>query len=87
MLVADVGRKRDVLADGEVREEDGSLRGVGEVSSVSSDTAAVRLQVFPESGCAASEMHSGIGYEAASGAEDGTFAAAGGAEEDGPRRG
>ena len=33
-LVADVGCEGNVLADGEVREQDGTLRRVGEVAAV-----------------------------------------------------
>ena len=85
-LVADVGREGDVLVDGEVAEEYRALRSVGEIAKMSGDAAPERLQCFPTARNAAGELNRGVGNKTASGAEDGAFAAAGWAEEDGPRR-
>jgi hypothetical protein len=85
-LVADVGCERDVLADGEVREEDRTLGSVGEIAEMGGDAVVARLQLLPTCGDAAGEGYVGERNEAAGGAEDGAFAASGRAEEDGPRR-
>ena len=82
-LVTDVGCEGDVLADGEVGEEDGALRSVREVAAVGRDLVERLRSVC----CAAeglSELHVGGKDEAAGGAQDGTLAAARGSKEDGP---
>lgn len=81
-----VGREADVLADAEVREEDAALGGVG-------DAAQMRRRGVPEGpGPGHGKAVGGTGgdavctarKEAADGAEKRAFAAAGGAEDDGP---
>jgi len=81
-LVANVGGEGDVLADGEVGEEDGTLRGVSEVAAIGRD-AVEGLWL----GQGLGELHVGRGDETAGGAEDGALAAAGRTKEDGPGRG
>jgi len=55
-LVADVGREGDVLADGEVWEEDGTLWSVGEIPVVGRD-AVERLRLVLWSGKSLSECY------------------------------
>jgi hypothetical protein len=86
-LAADVGREGDVLADGEVREQDGSLRSVGQIAAVRGDAAAVSLQLLPTAWNAAGKVYAGVRYQPAGRAKDRALAASGGAEDDGPGRG
>ena len=70
------GAEGDVVADIEVREERGLLRGVGDLAKVGWDVCQVRFGA--QDGCG------GVGEQTAEGAECGAFAAAGRAEEDAP---
>lgn len=86
-LAANIGCEADVLANGEVREEDRSLWCIGQVAKVGWDVALICLQLLPATGSSVDEVHIGGRDEAAGGAEEGALSAAGGTKEDGPRGG
>jgi len=71
-LAADVRREGDVLAHGEVGEEDGALRSVGEMAAVGRETVEFAEVAVEGLG----EANVGGRNEAAGGAEDGALAAA-----------
>ena len=92
VIVGDVARLRcegDVFADGEMGEENGALRSIADGTLVDGCVVVATLNFEPDSivGGAGGEFDDGWMEEAAGGTEQGTFAAAGGAEDDGPRGG